>query len=223
MTKIDAEIVQRANDALKAGNVHAALEYLRQALEGYSKPTKEDIVSNARCIMRQEYHDSVESAAQGIKDEYCQGGYNGDRDQLIEAIDSCADSHVTYTSRAQECLLYSNNDCAGIDELGADGFDWKSGIPWSQLAYFAFRQDLCEELDSMGIDINGDPPAEGTVGFKCGTCDKIKEGILGNDNTDCNDCNEELGNEQCDICSMWYDPDSLEEGICETCASQPKK
>jgi len=223
MASVDVEIVRRANEALKTGNVHAALEYLRRALECYLKPTREAVVAEARGIVQQDYHASVESAAQGIKDEYCQGGYNGDRDQLIEAIDSCADGHVIYTSQAQECLLYSNNDYAGIDELGADGFDWKSGIPWSQLAYFAFRQDLCEELDSMGIDVNGDPPAEGTVAFLCASCGKIKEGVPGNDNTDCNDCNEELGNEQCDTCSMWYDSDSLEEGICETCASQPKK
>ena len=217
-SQIDLDLVHKAYTALRAGNDHAALTYLQRFLQDRPEITDEQRVSDARDTMRRSYNADIESAAKDIFDEYCNGTYDGDRDAMISAIESAADGQVTYTSAAQECLLYSRNDCAGPDELGADGFDWKSGIPWSQLAFYAFRADVLEELGHLGIDENEDPPREGETAIKCDQCGKVKVAVK--DASTCNACEEENGNEECDTCHSWYSPECLKDGICEKCAPQ---
>lgn len=218
--QIDLTLVRKANEALRAGNFHAALTYLRDFLiDAPPVITEEENLARARSTMRQNYYTSVEHAAKNIFDDYCSGSFAGSRETLEEVIGNNADGQVTYTSDAQECLLFSNNDTAGIDELGADGFDWKSGVPWSQLAYFAFQADLRKELEDLGIDLNEDPPEQDEVAVKCDQCGKIKVAVKGE--TTCNACQEELGNEQCSECDSWYDPDHLLDGVCEECR-EPK-
>ena len=112
---------------------------------------------SARDEMRREYYADIEGIAKDIKDEYDRGQID-DREALMdyihETVDGC--DRVIYTHSAQECLLVSENDNAGIEALGADGFDWKDGIPWSQLAYFAVEADVFAELERMGLDVNAD-------------------------------------------------------------------
>ena len=114
-------------------------------------------MSNGRSELQREYYADIKSIAEGIKEEYDRGEID-DRDSLLEnihqTVDGCA--RVIYTGRAQEALLVSRNDNAGIDALGADGFDWSDGIPWSALAYFAVEADVIEELSDMGLDVNAD-------------------------------------------------------------------
>ena len=215
--QIDLTLVRRADEALRAGNFHAALTYLRDFLiAGPPVLTDGDILERARDTMRRGYIASVESAAKNIFDNYCRGEYDGNREAMVEAIDSVADGYVTYTSTAQECLLFSNNDSAGPEELGSDGFDWKSGIPWSQLAYFAFRADVRKELEDNGIDLNKNPPEQGETVVKCDQCGYVKTTVKCSPT--CNECEEKNGNEQCEECHDWYDPDHLKEGLCEKCA-----
>jgi hypothetical protein len=112
---------------------------------------------SGRDEMRREYYEDVKGLAESIKEDYDRGEI-ADRDHLLdrihETVDGC--SRVIYTSSAQEALLVSDNDSAGIDSLGADGFDWSSGIPWSQLAFFAVEADVVEELGHMGLNVNDD-------------------------------------------------------------------
>src|SRR5512147_1548862 len=112
---------------------------------------------SARDEMRREYYEDVNNLASSIKEAY-ERGEIADRDSLIdhihETVDGCA--RVIYTASAQEALLVSCNDSAGIDNLGADGFDWSSGIPWSQLAYFAVEADVMDALRDDGLDVNAD-------------------------------------------------------------------
>lgn len=111
--------------------------------------------TGSRDQMRDEYRADVrDMAAQVI--EWWKSEPDADRDALIEYIDESIDGcgRVIYTASAQECLLVSENDNAGIEELGAGGFDWSGGIPWSQLAYFAFRADVIDRLSSEGLDVN---------------------------------------------------------------------
>jgi len=112
---------------------------------------------SGRSEMQIEYYADIKNLAKSIFDEYTAGDI-ADRDSLLEhiheTVDGCA--RVIYTASAQEALLVSRNDSAGIDSLGADGFDWKDGIPWSALAFFAVEADVFEELDRMGLDVNAD-------------------------------------------------------------------
>lgn len=84
----------------------------------------------------------------------CKDGEIANSDALSERIDETCDSSawVIYTASAQQVLRYSDNGSAGIDELGADSFDWSGGIPWSQLAYFTLRRDIYDQLPAEDID-----------------------------------------------------------------------
>lgn len=114
-------------------------------------------MSTGRELMEHEYYNDINALAASIKEEYDRGEI-ADRDTLLERIHEDVDScqRVIYTARAQEALLVSRNDSAGIDSLGADGFDWSKGIPWSQLAYFAVEADVIEALHDDGLDVNAD-------------------------------------------------------------------
>jgi hypothetical protein len=116
---------------------------------------EEMTVEAARGILRKEYWDDVRDTAKAIKDAWDSKEID-DREGLIEYIDETVDGagRVIYTGQAMDCLRYSDNDEAGIDELGASGFDWSNGVPWSQLAYFAFRADIMNQLDAEGLDVN---------------------------------------------------------------------
>lgn len=107
--------------------------------------------------LRSAYYSHVRDTARELVEE-CRSGEIADREALIERIDQECDGTewVIYTQKAQVVLLVSENDSAGIDDLGADGFDWSAGVPWSQLAYFALRQDLYEQLEAEGLDVNDD-------------------------------------------------------------------
>jgi hypothetical protein len=140
---------------------------------------------SGRNEMQREYYKDIKDLAQSVYDEY-QAGDIADRDSLIEhiheTVDGCA--RVIYTTSAQEALVVSRNDSAGIDNLGADGFDWSSGIPWSALAYFTVEADVFEELDRMGLDVNAD----------FDVCDKHKKPHV----DECEECEtEEAQAEEC--------------------------
>lgn len=112
---------------------------------------------NPMSEMQRQYYADIRSIAEGIKEEYDRGDI-ADRETLLENIHETVDGceRVIYTGQAQEALLVSRNDTAGIDSLGSEGFDWKDGIPWSQLAYFAVEADVIEELQDLDLDVNAD-------------------------------------------------------------------
>lgn len=101
------------------------------------------------------YHDDVSDMAEQII-EWWKSESTANREALMdyihESVDGCRRVILTYC--AKECLLESDNDNAGIEEVGVNGFDFKHGIPWSQLAYFAFTADVVEKLDRRGLDVN---------------------------------------------------------------------
>ena len=112
-------------------------------------------VEDAHARLRQDYYDDVRDVAQDVR-EWWRDNPDADREALIDYIEESVDGagRVIYTAQAMDCLRYSDHDDAGIEELGADGFSWKDGIPWSQLAYFAFRADILAQLDAEGLDVN---------------------------------------------------------------------
>lgn len=112
-------------------------------------------VEDAHRILRADYYGDVRRTADCIA-EWWKDNRDAGRESLLDYIDETIDgsSRVIYTAEAIECLRYSDNDSIGLDELGADGFNFRDGIPWPQLAYFAFRQDVIEQLDAIGLDVN---------------------------------------------------------------------
>lgn len=121
--------------------------------------TTEPIVSfdDALSALRREYFSHVRDSAKELA-EACRNGEIEDRESLLERVhEECdGDGWVIYTQKAQIVLLVSDNDSAGMDSLGADGFDWSGGVPWSQLAYFAMEADLLDAIDHEDIDVNDD-------------------------------------------------------------------
>lgn len=127
---------------------------------------KEITVEDAHSVIRRDYYSDVRGAAEEFLKMWNAGEFS-DREQAIEWIDQSVDSsgRVIYTAQAMDCLRYSENEDAGIEELGADGFDWSDGPPYSQLAYFAFRADIMRSIecgvgDLDGVNVNDDPPTK---------------------------------------------------------------
>lgn len=151
-------------------------------IDAYTSPyvvSREE--ADRRC--RSDYYETVRYAAHGIIDDW----YNReitDREDLLERISEMCDGHrqVIYLGNAIDTLRFSDNDSIGIEELGIDGFDFKSGIPWSQLAYWAFEADVKERIESLGLDLNEPKLAcKGTCGDEFEPDDLDKEGL-------CEDC-----------------------------------
>jgi hypothetical protein len=111
--------------------------------------------------LRAEYYSDIRDIAQEIK-KAIEDGEIEDRDSLQTRIHETCDGNqwVIYTQNAQVVLLVSSNDGAYADEYGAEGMTTDGAINWSVMAYAAMEQDLMEQLDSEGVDVNGDTPAE---------------------------------------------------------------
>ena len=123
-----------------------------------------DLLEDGINSLRREYYGDIRSMAEDLAKEIKTGTIET-REDLMDRIHEDVDGNqwVIYTRRAQVVLLVSDNDSAGPDSLGAEGFDWKDGIPWSQLAYFAVEQDLIEALGAEdGIEINEDDLGKST-------------------------------------------------------------
>ncbi len=124
-----------------------------------TEKTGEEMISSGIAMVEREYREAVSSYARDIA-EACWRGEIEDNDHLVDYINETCDGSewVIYTFKARLVLLVSDNEDAGIEALGADGFDWSAGIPWSALAYFAFEMDVSEALDRVeGFDRNSEP------------------------------------------------------------------
>ena len=113
-------------------------------------------VEQADRVIRADYYEDVQSTAQGLKDEIDEGQIT-DADQFMERLDEAIDGdrRVIMTWQAMQGVIYSSQDAdLAIQEFGADGLNWSNGIPWSQLMYPIFRQDVIDALESMGVDVN---------------------------------------------------------------------
>jgi len=111
-------------------------------------------VDKAHQVLRQDYFDDVRGLADDVL-AWWDRDQDADRDGLVEYLDESVDGagRVIYTGQAIECLRYSEHDDAYLDEMG-ELPSAKDGMPWSQLAYFAFRADVIEHLESLGLDVN---------------------------------------------------------------------
>ncbi len=168
----DLTLVRNAFKALKDGNVHSALEGLQRFFD--TRPPDEPTVDWATRVLQKDYQEDVDSVANDLADSWRKGEYDGDRDSFYTAIDEAVEStrHVIYTLQAQLGLAASGNDGAMFDETGEDTIDCKNGVEWSKLMFWAMRADVMEELNRLDIDVNEDPPLEGSS--KCKECEEYK-------------------------------------------------
>lgn len=116
-------------------------------------------VQKAINTIQRDYHKDVHSWGDDFIAEIKNGEYD-DREAFLEAFDERIDSaaRVIYTQQAMLAVVASSNDEAAWDE-GIE-LDWSEGIPWSQLAFFAFRRDILEYLLDQEIDVDDDETFE---------------------------------------------------------------
>lgn len=135
----------------------------------------QSILTEKRSDPRSEYWNDVRDMAESISSEIdgqVKDGVTGEslREWLLEhiheSIDGC--QRIIYTRQAQECLIYSDNDGAYIENFGTDGVVSDGCINWSALAFSAFEQDVIEQLDANGVDVNNPGP-------DCEDCDDKAE------------------------------------------------
>lgn len=149
----------------KAQYLHDAATALVNLTSGMSERERaERALNDAQSVLQRDYYEDVNGVAAEFDSMWKRGEFN-DRDSAIEWLEQTTDGHarVIYTHQAQTCLLVSKNDSAGPDELGADSFNFKDGMPWSALAYWAFLADIKEAIT---VDMNDDPPSEGDEWIK---------------------------------------------------------
>jgi len=215
---MDLELVKQANEALRSGNIHAALTLLERFFNEQPTPTAR--LDAAWQVLKGNYIQELEEAVDSVRQDYCQGTYAANIDEFHQDIDHVATNYTSNEGDAQMCLLFSDNTNAVYLEHGevdAAG-DWSSGVPWEGLAYYAFRADMREELKSSGVDLDRLPPDAGERAILCDACGEYRVAIPGEDT--CDACNEDAGNEQCYKCNAYWDPDELDEDdLCPKCAA----
>jgi hypothetical protein len=122
-----------------------------------ARQNAEESVDEAVAVIQRDYYKEVNQYADDFIERIKEGEWDN-RDDFIDSFNQEIDgaARVIYTWQAQLGLLVSENDDAGIESLGPDGFDWSSGIPWSALMYFAFEADIYEAMDRKDFDVNDD-------------------------------------------------------------------
>lgn len=118
----------------------------------------DSVLEEAKRIHERDYWNDVRDAADALK-RMIEEGEVTDRDDFYDRLHEYVDGHerVIYTSQAQECLLFSRHDGDAVEEGLVDASCFKDGVPWSAMAFEAFKQDVLDQLGSMeGIDLNED-------------------------------------------------------------------
>jgi hypothetical protein len=110
--------------------------------------TFEKAVQDATGAIYQDYYADVRYLGDDLVERARDGEFYTEED-LMEALEQSVDGsqRVIYTFQAKLGLLVSENADYGIEELGAESFDWSDGIPYSALMYYALRQDVTDYLD----------------------------------------------------------------------------
>lgn len=116
------------------------------------------LIEEGRRICERDYWDDVRGCAESLVERIKEKTYIKTSEDLREAIHNDVDgsARVIYTHLAIECLRFSKYDGRAVEEGLVDASQFKDGIPWSALAYAAFEQDVYDQLDALGIDVNSD-------------------------------------------------------------------
>ena len=125
------------------------------------RESAEKLIEQAMNLLRRAYYSTIRDMAEDLK-KRIEDDEISDREALSDAVHEDVDGSqwVIYTYRAQQVILASDNDSAYADEFGGEGIVTDGNINWSVLAYGAMQRDLYEQLDAIGIDVNGDTRAD---------------------------------------------------------------
>lgn len=124
----------------------------------------------ARNVLRADYWQDVENVISWLRHEIENGNIT-DADGATEYIDETVDSHqrVIYTGQAIECLLFSRNENAYVEEMGelpprSPGDE----VNWSALAYYAFRADIMDAIGDLDAFVDEHEPKHYAECDDCG-------------------------------------------------------
>lgn len=147
-------MVRRARDALYQGNVHEALRCLDAFHDGHGYDMSEEaVIGKAKELRRGLYQSNLEKSVNRIYEDWKAGKYNGNRDAMAYALDQ--EATVSHYDEAQDILIFSE-----ASNLDVGALDWRYGVPWCELAFYALRDEICLDLEKeYGIDVNDLPPS----------------------------------------------------------------
>ena len=119
----------------------------------------DDLMSEASSLMENAYRNHVHFIASEVID-LARDQYNAGTDEeslrewlserIWEMIDG--DAWVIYTFKAKCVLICSDNAEAYSDQFG--DISTEDGMFWSKMAFAALYQDVIEQLDSEGFEVN---------------------------------------------------------------------
>lgn len=113
--------------------------------------TDEDVKA-AINILTHDYNNDVRGVAQDLAQRMKDGEVDEFSDALHEAVDGT--QRVIYTFQAKLGVILSDNSDRYFEEFGEEGACSKDGIAWERLCFVAMEQDVVEELEARGVDVN---------------------------------------------------------------------
>jgi hypothetical protein len=168
----DLSLVGRAREALADGNVFGALEHLDAFLTRHPVLQPDDIVRLAEKAERTAYFKRVANLVEEIANRWRDGWFDGSSERFERHVEE--EASMSDPREARTCLFFSDNAEAADNQLGAGAFDWSCGMPWCELAHYAFLEDVRDKLRNEGI-LDRDPP--GADSRLCDSCDEWKPSI----------------------------------------------
>lgn len=109
-------------------------------------------VKAAQRILEMDYMNDVRSCAKGVAERLQDDPDEDPNDAIHESVDGTA--RVIYTFQAKLGVVFSNNSDHYFEEFGEEGAVSSDGINWERLCFVAMEQDVREELDARGFDLN---------------------------------------------------------------------
>lgn len=166
----DLELVRRARDALYEGNFSEALRSLDAfTQQNEYEMSEKAVLDNAETIRRQRYDKLVETAVEKVFEDWKEGTF-ADSNDLHQALE--AQAEVSQYDLCFDVLYFSDNNGGADDDIGVESLDWKGGMPWGQLAFYAMREDIRDGLKEKEVDVWNTPPKESVE--MCAGCGEWK-------------------------------------------------
>lgn len=165
---IDLAPIRKAREALREGNIYAAIHFLDAFADEHTyNMADKAVIDEADRLRKARYVGRIEQIAQAIAEDWAQGVYSGRVDELAETLNDAATT--SHFDDAQDALLFSTN----TQEIDPHNVSWANDIPWCELAFYVIRADIIEELHNMqSINVYDTPPDEPVQ--KCGCCGEWK-------------------------------------------------
>lgn len=117
--------------------------------------SSDNLLRDATHLLAQDYREDVKGLANAIVDAIKDGEVTDDESfaqRLSEDVEGT--QRVIYTNQAMAGVIVSDNAGYAFENGLINSKEFKDGIPWDKIMYWALYQDVIEELDHLGIDPN---------------------------------------------------------------------